>query len=329
MLEHYKEVSNGKKQRINYKIYGYFQSGQDKLALPIDADFLKTHFLTYTKTKEKKHHHAILRLTDAQLNDFINLLDIDIFALEYQSQVSKILNLLMKQFACKAFEAEHFFYNNSLKVIKDIAVQGNISNRKISKAEFLTKINFKRVLFNEWFVTYKGETKLFAELRIQYFTGLNTSPFERFFIIEVPTANYIRAELKDLILTISRKWSKLSSREPRPFCPYIYLHNMPQQELLNLKKELFSEGFIFTDGFDFDGSEFNPKSISRPPSSNNSINLKILNKFEHIDLTIKEISKTKEIYHFYNENPFYDFSYTSVRQVNIQFSQINNIKKII
>lgn len=329
MLDHFKEVTNGTKQRVNYKLYGYFQSGQTKLTLPINSTFLKDHFLTYIEKKVKYYHHTKHNLTDIQLDDFISLLDIIISALEYQSQVSKISTLLMKQFGCKAFEADHFFYNNALKVIKDIAVEGNIAKRKISKADFLKKIDFKRVLFNDWFVTYKGKEKLFAELRTQYFTGLNTSPFERFFIIEVPSTNYVRAELKDLILTISRKWSKLSAREPKPFCPYIYLHNIIPQDLIDLKKELYSEGIIFIDGFDFDGSEFNPKSISKTANNSNSIKIKILNKPEHIDLTVNEIRKTKEIYQFYNTNPFFAISYPSVKQVQIQFLQLTDIKKII
>lgn len=329
MLDHYKEVTNGTKQRINYKLYGYFQSGQNKLTLPIDSTFLKDHFLTYKVNKVKYYHHTKHSLTNTQLEDFISLLDIDISALEYQSQVSKISTLLTMQFGCTTFEAEHFFYNNALKVIKDIAIEDDITKRKISKLDFLKKIDFKRILFNEWFVTYKGKAKLFTELRTQYFTGLNTSPFERLFLIELPTINYVRAELKDLILTISRKWSKLSAREPSPFCPYIYLHNIQPQELLNLKKELYSEGFKFIDGFDFDGSEFSPKSISKSANNSNSIKLKILNKFEHIDLIISEIIKTKEIYQFYNTKPFFDVSYPSIKQVKIQFSQLTDIKKII
>lgn len=330
MLDHYKEVTNGTKQRVNYKIYGYFQSGQSKLALPINSIFLKEHFLTYTENKVKYYHHTKHSLSDTELDDFISLLEIDISALEYQSQVSKISNLLMKQFGCKAFEAEHFYYNNALKVIKDIAVENDITKREISKSDFLKRIDFKRVLFNEWFITYKGETKLFAELRTQYFTSLNISSFERFFIIEVPTINYVRADLKDLVFTISKKWSKLSAREPKPFCPYIYLHNIHPQELLDLKKEFYSEGFIFIDGFDFDGSEFNAKSISKSPNNSNSIKLKILNKFEHIDLTIREISKTKEIYQFYNTKPFLEISsYPNVKHAQIPFLQLTDIKKII
>jgi hypothetical protein len=107
------------------------------------------------------------------------------------------------------------------------------------------------------------------------------------------------------------------------------LHGIPQQELFNLKQELYSENFTFIDGFDFEGSEFNPKSISKSANSSNSIKLKILNKFEHIDLTIREITKTKEIYQFYSTKPFFDISYQNIKQTQIQFPQLTDIKRII
>lgn len=329
MLDHYKEVIEGTKKRINYKLYGYFEAGQSKLTLPIDSTFLKKHFLTYKEKTVEYYHHVKHNLTDTELDDFISLLEININALEYQSQIAKISSLLINQFNCKAFEAEHFFYNNALKVVKELSVENDVKKRKISKSDFLKKINFKRVLFNEWFITYKGETKLFTELRAQYFTDFNISPFERFFIIEVPTTNYVRTELKDLIFTISKKWSKLSKREQNPFCPYIYLHNIPYKELLVLKKELYSEGFIFIDGFDFDGAEFSVKSMCRTANNENSIRFKLLNKFEHINIILNEINKTKEIYQFYCTNPFFTSSYTNVKHVQIQFSQLTHIQKIV
>ncbi|MDV4008526.1 hypothetical protein CMT57_01575 [Elizabethkingia anophelis] len=329
MLDHYKEVIDGTKKRINYRLYGYFESGQTKLTLPIDSTFLKENFLTYTESKLKYYHYEKHNLSDTQLDDFISLLEININALEYQSQIAKISTLLINQFDCKPFEAEHFFYNNALKVVKEISIENDIKKRRISKLEFLKKINFKGVLFNEWFITYKGKEKLFTELRTQYFTSFNISPFERFFIIEIPDTDYIRTELKDVIFTISKKWSKLSAREPKTFCPYIYLHNISQQELLDLKKELYSEGFVFIDGFDFAGAEFSTKSICKTANNSNSIKLKLLNEFEHIDLTLNEIKETKEIYQFYITNPFFYTSCASIKQVQIQFSQLTDIKKII
>ena len=329
MLDHYKEVKNGNKQKINYKLYGYFESGQSKLTIPIDTIFLKSHFLTYTKKDVKHYHHNELALSDIELDAFLSLLTIDISALEYQSQLSKISTLLMQQFGCNAFEAEHFYYNNALKVIKDIAVEGDVSKREISKSEFITKINFKKILFNGWFIKYKGEKKLFAELRKEYFTHLNISPFERFFVIEVPKDNYSRSELKNLLFIISEKWSQLSKRAPEPFCPYVYLHEISQQELIELKNELHSEGFGFIDGFCFNGASFSQKSISIPVNKAAPIKLKILNELSHLELTLNEIIKTKEVYQFYRTNEFFNADLSSIKQVRIQFSKLQDIREII
>lgn len=329
MLDHYKEVKNGTKRRIKYKLYGFYKSGKSKLSLPIDTIFLKNSFLTYKENKIQHFHHIELGLSDSELDDFLSLLTIDILATEYQTQLSNISRMLMTQFSCDSFEAENFYYNNALKVIKDIAVDSDVTKRRISKADFLSKINFKIVLFNEWFIKYKGENKFFADLRGQYFTFLNISSFERFFVIEVPNINYIRSELKDLLFTISRKWSKLSAREAHPFCPYVYLHNITQQELLELKNELYSEGFKFIDGFNYDGADFNPKSISNSINNSNLIKLKILNKLEYIDLALSEINKTKEIYQFYSSEEFYANNNPSIKHLKIQFTKLADIKKII
>lgn len=329
MLDHYKEVTIGDKSRIYYRLYGYFNSGQEKITLPIDITFLKESFLTYTKDKIKYAHHINLNLSDQELDDFLSLLTINIVAMDYENQLKNIFNLLKKTFKCNSFEAENFYYNNALKVIKDIAVEAKVTDRRISKSDFINRINFKRILFNEWFMSFKGMEELFKELRNQYFTNLNSSSFERFFLIEIPDVNYLRSELKELIFTISKKWSKFSPREPNPFCPYLYLNNISPQELLDLKKELHLEDFLFIDGFDFEGADFNPKSISKSINSKNPIKIKIINKLENIDLSIKEITKTKEIFQFYINDPFFNVTYPHTNHVRIQFTKLNDIKKII
>lgn len=329
MLDHYKLVTTGKRKKIKYKLYGYFESGQNKLALPINIDFLKNHFLTYSIKKVKYYHHTKLGLSDSDLKNFLSLLTIDINAIEYEKQLKNISSSLVNHFKCSAFEAENFYYNNAIKVIKDISVQSVVAKRTISKNDFINKINFKRLLFNEWFIIYKGESKLFANLKSEYFTNFNISPFERFFIIDVPNFNYLRSELKTLIFTISRKWSKLSKREPNPFCPYVYLNNIPEKELIELKKELSLEGFKFIDGFDYMGAEFDPDSISKPATFGNLIKLKLINKVDHIDLVLAKITKTKEIYQFYIDTPFYNCTNPGIKAVTIQIKKINDIQKII
>src|SRR5690606_24543493 len=50
MLNHFAEYKKGNASKITYRLRGHYKSGHNKLILPIDIQFLKTHFLTYTRT---------------------------------------------------------------------------------------------------------------------------------------------------------------------------------------------------------------------------------------------------------------------------------------
>jgi len=329
MLNHYKEVIQGRKQKVNYTLYGHFKNGHEKLSIPIDSTFLKEKFLTYKIKDTEKLHHIDLELNDNDLDGFLSRITIDINACDYDIQMASIISKLEKQFNCKAFEAEYFYYNNALKVIKEISVKANVRDREISKAEFIKKIDNKTILFNEWFIEYKGKKKILSELKRQYFTNLNTSPFERIFMIEPPNSNYVRSEIKEVLFSLSQKWSKLSKRDSETFCPYVYIHNIPDQELIELKRELYEEGFITIDGFDYSGASFNPYSLLKKPTQDNQIKLKIINKLEYIDLLLNEMRKTKEIYQFFNKTPILEMNLPSVKHVRIQIDKLNDIKEVI
>ncbi len=328
MLSHYKETIGNNKPELKYKLYGHFNSGQDKLTLPITIESLKTNFLSYTKDKVKHEHHADLGLSDADLIRFLDLLEININASEYTEQINEIFTRIQDEFLCDIFEAEHYYYNNALKVIKDIAVKNDVSGRIISKSQFLSKIDKKEVLFNLWFLRLKGKLKHFRELRRKYFTSLNTSPFERFFLIEVPTS-FNQSELKELLFTISKKWSKLTKRTTQPFCSYVYLHNLPEEKLIEIKVELQKESFSFIDGCDFQGAPFSHNSLVKQASHINGIKIKILNELNHIDLMLSNISTTKEVYQFFLSTPFYDNSSNELKHIKIQINELTNIKEII
>lgn len=329
MLNHFKDVKNGLKTSVKYYLYGHYKEGQDKLVFPITKDFLKEKYLMYTKDKIPHSHHTELGLTDKDLEDFLKKLTIDINAIDYNEQLEKILKLLEKQFICSRFEAEHYYYNNALKIIKEKATKDNVHDRKISKRELIEKIDNKQLLFNEWFVIYKGKQQLLSNIKREYFTNLNTSPFERFFLLEIENTSYQRSDLKELIFLISRKWSNISKRTPTPFCPYIYIHNISENELLEIKKELYQENFRFVDGFDFYGASFSPKSICIPANHDNQVKIKIINDITHLKLTLNEVTKTKEVYRFHLKNPYFETNNPSIKFVSIQVERFQDIKEVI
>ncbi|WP_404996813.1 DUF4297 family anti-phage-associated protein [Caldifermentibacillus hisashii] len=330
MLNHFKNAKDGKSKRVKYYLNGCYKSGHEKLKQPISVEFLKSNFLTYKRDNVTYRHYESLGLTDDDLREFISLLSININATDYDSQLNSILELLKKQFGCSDFEAENYYYNNALNIIKSLAIENAIEKRRITKKRFLQLIDNKKFLFNIWFIKYKGKKSYLKELRRNYFSSLNASPFERFFLIEVPPSDsYNRAELKELLMIISEKYSRLSKREKNPFCPYVLLFNISNQELINLKTDLHNENFIFKDGFDFYGAEFNPKSITIEANHYNNIRLKIISNFPQLELTLKEITKTKEIYQFYISKPLLKKNYETIKQVNIQIEELRDIKEVI
>ncbi|TRX43069.1 DUF4297 family anti-phage-associated protein [Flavobacterium restrictum] len=331
MLNHFKQVLIGKKKRIKYLYFGHFKSGHERFPSSITLDFLKSSLLTYKKDRIEYKHYEDLKVSDTELMSFLETLEIEINAKSYEEQLKEIFTSLKNQnnFNCDDFEAENFYYNNALKIISNLAKENDLANRRITKKDFLTQINSKQVLFHKWFVQFKGKKKLLSDVRAKYFCDYNNSPFERFFLIEVNSSNYLRSDLKSIIHLISKKYSQLSRLNPDSFCPYIHIFGLSNSELIELKTELISENFKFKDGFDFNGSSFNPKSIAEKATHYNGIKIKIVSDLKDIEPVFNQISKTKEVYHFYFETPFFSTSNASIKHIQIQIQEINDIKNII
>lgn len=328
MLDHFKKVKNGSASKIKYHLYGHYSSGQNKLSLPMDVPFLKEKFLTYTSASIQHKHHTELGLSDTDLQEFLTLLSLDINAKEYDLQLNDIITALSNHFSCDSFEAEYYFYSNALSEIRKIAIEDNITSRKISKEDFLNQINYKKILFNKWFLELKGRNAYHKELKNKYFRALNRSPFERFFIIELPSS-YLFSEIKELTQIISKRYSSLSQREPRTFCPYICYSNITDSDLIQLKNQLYNEDFNFIDGRPYLGSDFSTKAIQTKATSSNQIKIKILKDITEVDVSLQEISSTKEVYQFHFVIPQLTISDTGIKNVMIQITDINHIKEII
>lgn len=333
MVSHYKESLTGTRPKVSYAIKGHYASGQEKLDGGIDVDFLKKNFLTYSKgkgaAKVTRHHHTELGLSDADLEEFLKRLTIDVRAKAFEDQYREILETIRSIFGGSQFTAEYFYYNNALAVIRELSIKAVAADRTITKKEFLARINTSTVLFNEWFVAKKGKKAHLAALRKEYFTELNVSPYERFFLVETNTDSYVRSDLKDLIFELSKKWAKLSAREPSSFCPYIYVHGVSGDELLALKRELSTEGFKLIDGHDFQGADFSHQSITQKATHGNGIKIKVLNTLSNVEQTVDAITKTRRIYQFHLGNSYLEYEKPAVRHVKIQVELLSDIKSII
>jgi hypothetical protein len=329
MLSHFSHLKKNNSTLLRYKLRGFYKSGHDKLSLPLSLDDFKKNFLVYKKDKVRFDHQKDLNLNDNEIVEFMGILDIEHRAKSFEIQYKELIDKLKSIFSCSEFVAEYYYYNNALREIKELATKEPKSARSISQKEFIEKINNSRVLFNEWFIQFKGVDKFFKRLRKEYFSTLNISPFDRFFLIQIDENLYSRQETKDQLLSISKKWSRTTKRDPKSFCPYFYIHDISSKELIEIKKELVRENYRVIDGFDFSGADFNPNSLLREPPRGKGLNIKIVNDLSYLIEALKTTNRTKKVYQFYLDSVFFNIIDDSIDVVSIQVEKIKDIKSIV
>ena len=299
MLKHFSK--NTSREVFNYKLYGYYLSGHEKLPKEISVTFLKDKFLTFSHDKVEYKYHDELGLTDEELTDFLNHLHIDINAKCFEDQQKQVICNLMRIFYCSEFEAEVYYYNNALKLVKELSTKQITEERKVAKRDFVKIIDNKSRLFELWFLKYKGIKNYCKLARKEYFTKCNIAPYERFFLIQCDE-NVTDIEIKVLIQEIARKWGCLSKRTEKPFSPYIFLNNIDEIRLVNIKK---IDNLRFLDGYDFKGADFSVDSITRKPDCYNDFRFKIIEKEEELNIILESLNTTCEIYQFFINRPYY------------------------
>ncbi|MBI6406926.1 MULTISPECIES: DUF4297 family anti-phage-associated protein [Proteus] len=328
MLKHY---SNNKTKNIKYQLYGYFKSGQNKLS-EVSIDNLKKNFLTYKKneTNKKTTHyiHEELKLTDDDLILFLKKLTIDIYAPSFEDQYKKIIDLIIKELGVTFLEADLYHYNSALKTIKNLAQEQNKKDRYITKKIFLNKIKAKDEIFHSWFIKRKGRENYIKSVKKQYLSnGLNMEPFNRFFLLDCNNSVDL-VQIKHIILSISNKWSKVSNRESKKYCPSIYIHGLTINKIIELKNIIYKENNIFIDPYPFYGSTISLNHFYTIPTKENKIKFRYINTLEELKELIDTYSgPTIEIYQFYlNKTYFHNDTH---KHVQIKIEDLTYIQDLI
>ena len=154
MLKHF---AQNKDSKLKYKLYAHYKSGHHKFTTEnLNPDFFKNNLFSYTKKGVQYKTHETLKLSTEDIAKFINNLDININAKSFDSLKKNIFDKIIEIQSCDHEEAEHY-YNNALNIIVTLATNKAVTERKISKSEFIKKISNKNILFNKWLLLYKGE----------------------------------------------------------------------------------------------------------------------------------------------------------------------------
>ncbi|KJV44404.1 hypothetical protein MUB05_10690 [Acinetobacter indicus] len=326
-----KRVKDGK-ELIQYKLFGHYKSGQDKILLPISIAYLKESLLT-SKTQEKEDKpsvttkiHEELSLNDENLELFLSKLTLNIDGQSLDQQHESILQKLSELNICSSGDAE-FFYAKSIYIIRNLAKNQLETERKITKSRFIGDLKYsKKMIFDHWYLERISGERYSKSIRKRYFNNTQ-SKFNRFFLIDASGIDFY--EIKNLLKSISHKWSNQHAvRQVEKFCPYVYLHNFKDEDLCKIKKELISENFLIEDGYYYKGSSFDPKLFIRDVVDYGNpyrVFLKIINDLDDFNQLHQEKISNKYIYQMYSKNPFIDID----DSFDIYFSNLDCLRRMI
>ncbi|MDT0138947.1 DUF4297 family anti-phage-associated protein [Acidovorax sp. PRC11] len=309
MLRHFHAAGCSSGQAFRYRLHGHYRCGQHKLTLPLTDEFLKEHFLTYTKEKQVHKVHEELKITDVQLADFRGLLDLDVNALSYDEQRAKVLKLLASEIPeCSPDNALIFFYPMAINVVQGLAIEADEVKRRITKDQFLKAINRKDAVFSAWLRDHLGREYFARMVRRKYFYfGKTKMPkAARFFVIDM-TNEYEVGQATRMLVRIGQFFShKELQRTPTAdrFCPYVLLRGVTPEHLIELKASLWAQGVVFNDGYPFQGAEFSPTMLAADPTKEKLWTIKFVPSEQQLAPTIAACTgSVVDVYDFYKDSP--------------------------
>ncbi len=320
----FEHFMKNKSNNIIYNLYANFKSGQHKLPSELEIEFVKKNFLTRKVDGVVHYIYIEKEADDLDIEKFIAHLKINISTPSYEQLESDIMNILKKTTNLD-IKLSEFYLLKSQSIIKQLATSKNFDDRKITKKDFINKLLDINGKLDEWVIDKTSYSKYYSILRKKYFTVQNISPFDRFFIIDCSTFKNINS-LRIIVQEISKKWSKNSPRNTQSFCPYIVFYNIEEKDLLELKIELFNEGFNFIDGYCFKNSPFSVEALFEDVTYYNKIKVKFV-EMDNLDIVLEYSKKTKCIYQFYLNN--ITFVNNKYDIVNVKLEKIEDILLVI
>jgi hypothetical protein len=305
MLRNFHESGCKTDQIHRYRLYGHYKGGHSKLVLPLTNDYLKENFLTFVKEKVQHKVHEELKLTDAQLTGFRNLLDIDVNALSYDDQQKKIVDLLIANISeCNAVDAEVFYYPSAINVIQTLAVEAEVAKRRITRDRFLREIDRKEVVFSSWLRQKFGADYYAKLIRRRHFKFQNTKlpKASRVFVIDMQ-GEFDSLKTAKMLARLGEFFShrELTRTPPQDrFSPYVLLRGVTASELIAIKTELWKRNVKFSDGYPFHGAEFSATLLASEPTKENLWQIKFISTEEQLVPTVTALAGSfVEIYDLY------------------------------
>ena len=108
---------NNPQANYKYTLYAYFKSGNEKLKLPLNLDYLKSNFLEYKENGKEHKVYEELNVDNTNLEKFIKVLNIELIDTDYQEQKNNVIKLLPAFIISIVFTLTKWTYLSSFGMI--------------------------------------------------------------------------------------------------------------------------------------------------------------------------------------------------------------------
>lgn len=272
MLDHF--VNPTTPSNLQYILYAHFENEITGNEPTIDLQKLKE-ILKYSENNIEKHYEIEKGITDEQLDSFLSQFKL-IFGTEFYLQQKQVSDKLKTVFNCSDFEADTYFYNNALRVIIDKSINHDISQRQISRNDFISAIDCRRKLFNQWYINLRSKKEYLKQIEQNLKSTTILNPAKTKIIIidnHILSANNSKLPFQLLIENLIAKYYKINNslRDAKPLSIVLDCDSF---QLQDYKRQLICNEIVFNDGFEhinFSSSIYNKEPIINTTKNGNKI----------------------------------------------------------
>ena len=167
ILSEYKKVRD-RGENMKFVLYAHFKENTEALLAKLDdnllrhdeLEFLKAELLSGKENGIEYCRHDELGLDDAFLLEFMQNIQYIVNAKNIEEQGKEVIELIRTRFDnCDYRVAENYYYNNALKVVFQLAKEANENDRRITRKDFIHRIDKKKFLFNKWYAHLQGKKR--------------------------------------------------------------------------------------------------------------------------------------------------------------------------
>lgn len=254
LLQMIKHFSENQSASIRYILFVHF-SGVGTPVPAIDKAVLEAALATKDKALAK---HVAAVPSGVDLGGFLGR-----FTMEFGPCYDEIVKLVGEELEINGMpngEIETLAYPNAIHKIATLSVKHNVTERQITKKDFLSELMaIRKTVISRWTLALKTREKLLQARRKQLKIQLDKNSRLRYFVID---PGKIKDYDSEIVLFISDYIGKYHFKSAHINTPILCLH-ANRSEIQEIQHRLYLKGIVATDGYM--GRQFEESFFFREP----------------------------------------------------------------